>query len=127
MQLTCHVDRANPHVFILSLRNAPGHPAGEQRLSTTLPLPLMVHDRAQRMSFGMEGSLCTVVFVYAELCSKYYAFSVAGTIALGDVIKLFDAETLKRLKSECGGMQTLLRNNHQLFHGQCSESIVCEI
>lgn len=29
-------------------------------------------------------------------------------------------ETLQRLKRECGGLQTLLRNNHQVFEGKGS-------
>ncbi|XP_072659580.1 probable tRNA (uracil-O(2)-)-methyltransferase isoform X2 [Canis lupus baileyi] len=33
----------------------------------------------------------------------------------GEVASELDPETLQRLKRECGGLQTLLRNNHQVF------------
>ncbi|XP_068132769.1 probable tRNA (uracil-O(2)-)-methyltransferase [Hyperolius riggenbachi] len=36
-------------------------------------------------------------------------------ITLREVAEVLDRETLQRLKSECGGLQTLLRNNHQVF------------
>lgn len=32
-----------------------------------------------------------------------------------EVASELDPETLQRLKRECGGLQTLLRNNHQVF------------
>ena len=31
---------------------------------------------------------------------------------------LFDREQLKRLKNECGGLQTLLKVNGAIFHGE---------
>ena len=34
---------------------------------------------------------------------------------IGDIVKQFDRDQLKMLKAECGGMQTLLKNNKQLF------------
>ncbi|KAM8939806.1 putative tRNA (uracil-O(2)-)-methyltransferase [Pelodytes ibericus] len=36
-------------------------------------------------------------------------------LTLRDVAEELDKETLQRLKNECGGLQTLLRNNHQVF------------
>lgn len=35
--------------------------------------------------------------------------------ALAEVAHALDMETLQRLKRECGGLQTLLRNSHQVF------------
>lgn len=40
-----------------------------------------------------------------------------GTMLLAEVAKLFDKDTLKKLKNECGGIQTLLRNHRYLFKG----------
>ncbi|CAM4550208.1 unnamed protein product [Lepidochelys olivacea] len=37
------------------------------------------------------------------------------SLSLREVAEHLDKETLKRLKNECGGLQTLLRNNHQVF------------
>lgn len=39
-----------------------------------------------------------------------------GKKALSDVVKLFDKDVLKQLKSECGGLQTLLRNHNSVFN-----------
>uniref|UniRef100_UPI00358FE819 probable tRNA (uracil-O(2)-)-methyltransferase n=1 Tax=Myxine glutinosa TaxID=7769 RepID=UPI00358FE819 len=38
-----------------------------------------------------------------------------GSLTLGEVANLLDSETLKQLKCEFGGLQTLLRNKHQVF------------
>ncbi|XP_030848144.1 probable tRNA (uracil-O(2)-)-methyltransferase [Strongylocentrotus purpuratus] len=38
-----------------------------------------------------------------------------GSIGLGDAAKLFDGPTLKNLKSECGGLKTLLKNYNPVF------------
>ncbi|XP_032109936.1 probable tRNA (uracil-O(2)-)-methyltransferase [Sapajus apella] len=37
------------------------------------------------------------------------------SLPLAEVASALDAETLRRLKRECGGLQTLLRNSHQVF------------
>lgn len=42
-------------------------------------------------------------------------WNIGGQVALGDVAKLVPPDELKKLKSECGGLQTLLRNNNQIF------------
>ncbi|XP_006875385.1 PREDICTED: probable tRNA (uracil-O(2)-)-methyltransferase [Chrysochloris asiatica] len=38
-----------------------------------------------------------------------------GSLSLAEVASKLDSETLQRLKRECGGLQTLLRNRHQVF------------
>ncbi|XP_026154717.1 putative tRNA (uracil-O(2)-)-methyltransferase isoform X2 [Mastacembelus armatus] len=38
-----------------------------------------------------------------------------GTLSVSEVAGLLQQETLQRLKKECGGLQTLLKNNHQVF------------
>ena len=43
--------------------------------------------------------------------------SVVGKLPICDVVKLFDGSLLQELKSECGGIQTLLRNSSQIFQG----------
>ena len=43
---------------------------------------------------------------------------VSGSLSLTEVASELDPETLQRLKRECGGLQTLLRNNHQVFEGK---------
>lgn len=37
------------------------------------------------------------------------------SLSLAEVAQQLDRATLQRLKSECGGLQTLLRNSHQVF------------
>ena len=43
--------------------------------------------------------------------------SLLGAVPLGDIANMFDKSTLQELKSECGGMQTLLRNHSHIFQG----------
>ncbi|KAM8747702.1 putative tRNA (uracil-O(2)-)-methyltransferase isoform 1-T2 [Acanthopagrus schlegelii] len=38
-----------------------------------------------------------------------------GSLSVSEVAGLLEQETLRRLKKECGGLQTLLKNNHQVF------------
>ncbi|XP_048458142.1 probable tRNA (uracil-O(2)-)-methyltransferase isoform X2 [Rhincodon typus] len=38
-----------------------------------------------------------------------------GSLCLKNVADLLDSDTLQKLKKECGGLQTLLRNNYQVF------------
>lgn len=41
----------------------------------------------------------------------------SGSLSVGEVAVLLEQETLQLLKKECGGLQTLLKNNHQVFRG----------
>ncbi|XP_044040647.1 probable tRNA (uracil-O(2)-)-methyltransferase [Siniperca chuatsi] len=38
-----------------------------------------------------------------------------GSLSVSEVAGLLEQETLRLLKKECGGLQTLLKNNHQVF------------
>uniref|UniRef100_A0A8C9XJQ6 tRNA (uracil-O(2)-)-methyltransferase n=1 Tax=Sander lucioperca TaxID=283035 RepID=A0A8C9XJQ6_SANLU len=38
-----------------------------------------------------------------------------GSLSVSEVAGLLEQETLQLLKNECGGLQTLLKNNHQVF------------
>uniref|UniRef100_A0A182WBK6 Probable tRNA (uracil-O(2)-)-methyltransferase n=1 Tax=Anopheles minimus TaxID=112268 RepID=A0A182WBK6_9DIPT len=42
-------------------------------------------------------------------------WNAGGTITLEALVKAIPQEYLVALKAECGGLQTLLRNNHQIF------------
>ncbi|XP_031440389.1 probable tRNA (uracil-O(2)-)-methyltransferase isoform X2 [Clupea harengus] len=42
-------------------------------------------------------------------------WKTGGSLSIGEVAELLEASTLLRLKKECGGLQTLLKNNHQVF------------
>ncbi|XP_059236066.1 probable tRNA (uracil-O(2)-)-methyltransferase isoform X2 [Mustela nigripes] len=47
--------------------------------------------------------------------SSSKAWNRGGSLSLAEVAHELAGETLQRLKRECGGLQTLLRNNHQVF------------
>ncbi|KAH0567382.1 probable tRNA (uracil-O(2)-)-methyltransferase [Cotesia glomerata] len=47
--------------------------------------------------------------------SEECKWNAGGTIELNEIAKLVPASTLKELKAECGGLQTLLRNNSNIF------------
>lgn len=55
--------------------------------------------------------------VMVLLVGVYCVYS-AGKLLLPDVAALLDREVLHKLKKECGGLQTLLRNQHQVFRGR---------
>lgn len=42
-------------------------------------------------------------------------WNIGGIVSLADVAAKIPKNKLLELKSECGGLQTLLRNNHQIF------------
>lgn len=42
-------------------------------------------------------------------------WNAGAPLPLNEVVNLLSKENLKVLKSECGGLQTLLRNNHNIF------------
>ncbi|CAI8049007.1 Probable tRNA (uracil-O(2)-)-methyltransferase [Geodia barretti] len=44
-----------------------------------------------------------------------FAHVPAGRLGISDAARLFDDAVLRQLKQECGGLQTLLRNHHQVF------------
>jgi tRNASer (uridine44-2'-O)-methyltransferase len=48
------------------------------------------------------------------------SWNAGGEISLGDLVAHLQVEKidLSRLKSECGGLQTLLKNNHSIFQVQ---------
>ncbi|PSN39820.1 hypothetical protein C0J52_18429 [Blattella germanica] len=67
-----------------------------------------------------------VMFVAKELLAKEEFVTIhsgneerlwnkGGSISLGDLATLLPKEKLKKLKNECGGLQTLLRNHHYIF------------
>ncbi|XP_030635578.1 putative tRNA (uracil-O(2)-)-methyltransferase [Chanos chanos] len=43
------------------------------------------------------------------------AWNTGGSLSIREVAELLDQPTLQTLKKECGGLQTLLKNNHQVF------------
>ncbi|XP_055535521.1 probable tRNA (uracil-O(2)-)-methyltransferase [Wyeomyia smithii] len=43
-------------------------------------------------------------------------WNAGGTITISELVKMIDQDKLNHLKAECGGLQTLLKNNHQVFH-----------
>ncbi|KAJ7403352.1 tRNA methyltransferase 44 [Pitangus sulphuratus] len=51
----------------------------------------------------------------------------AESLSLKEVAGHLNKETLKRLKSEYGGLQTLLKNNHQVFEDTISKTVLTEI
>ncbi|CAF4938525.1 unnamed protein product [Pieris macdunnoughi] len=48
-------------------------------------------------------------------CELEKSWSSGKEVEIAEVINLIPENILKNLKSECGGLQTLLRNNHHIF------------
>uniref|UniRef100_A0A671QDI0 tRNA (uracil-O(2)-)-methyltransferase n=1 Tax=Sinocyclocheilus anshuiensis TaxID=1608454 RepID=A0A671QDI0_9TELE len=43
------------------------------------------------------------------------AWNTGGSLLISEVVNLLDQSSLQALKKECGGLQTLLKNNYQVF------------
>ncbi|XP_078598057.1 putative tRNA (uracil-O(2)-)-methyltransferase isoform X3 [Branchiostoma floridae x Branchiostoma japonicum] len=43
------------------------------------------------------------------------AWNKGGCLQMSEVVSMFDQETLQKLKCECGGLKTLLKNKNQVF------------
>lgn len=51
-----------------------------------------------------------------KTCEEFPGWNCGGQILIQEAVKLVSPEELRKLKSECGGLQTLLRNKSQVFH-----------
>ncbi|KAJ6633080.1 putative tRNA (uracil-O(2)-)-methyltransferase [Pseudolycoriella hygida] len=73
---------------------------------------------------NVQQKIVKLIFDHLLLKKRYIndfvnnQWNFGGIAALSDLAPLIPAELLKELKSECGGLQTLLRNNHQIFQVQ---------
>lgn len=47
--------------------------------------------------------------------SRGGTWNAGGQMELAEIAKILDPQTLKKLRNECGGLQTLLRNNSHIF------------
>ncbi|CRL05546.1 CLUMA_CG018075, isoform A [Clunio marinus] len=72
---------------------------------------------------SLKDSITKVIFdkllEERSFCDKFPEWNCGGKIRMSDAVNLILEEDLKKLKSECGGLQTILRNKHQIFevHG----------
>ena len=57
-----------------------------------------------------------VLSLSETFCDDYKGWHHGGELPLPEAVKVVSQDELKKLKSECGGLQTLLRNKHQIFH-----------
>ncbi|XP_017327350.1 probable tRNA (uracil-O(2)-)-methyltransferase [Ictalurus punctatus] len=53
-----------------------------------------------------------------EIGKERIRWNAGGSLSVREVAELLDQSTLQTLKKECGGLQTLLKNNHQVFRVQ---------
>ncbi|XP_053560153.1 probable tRNA (uracil-O(2)-)-methyltransferase [Bombina bombina] len=51
----------------------------------------------------------------ADFDKRGKVWNTGRCLTLREIAEVLDKETLQRLKNECGGLQTLFRNNHQVF------------
>jgi tRNASer (uridine44-2'-O)-methyltransferase len=50
-----------------------------------------------------------------RLCEEYGDWNCGNELLVSDAATLISKDDLLKLKSECGGLQTLLKNKHQIF------------
>lgn len=53
--------------------------------------------------------------------------SSSGSLSVSEVAGLLEPPTLQLLKKECGGLQTLLKNNHQVFRGSSEQTWLVKV
>ena len=70
----------------------------------------------------VEGTFCQLTFHVVLI----FHVVPLGKLHLAEAVKLFDASTLTHLKQEFGGLQTLLRNHHQIFQGTTGEHLLAK-
>lgn len=74
-----------------------------------------------KINKSIEKEIIDIVFGHLIAKKRYVEYftkpdwNFGGKIALVDLVKQIPKEKLKELKSECGGLQTLLKNNSQIF------------
>ncbi|CAI8049009.1 Probable tRNA (uracil-O(2)-)-methyltransferase, partial [Geodia barretti] len=81
-------------------------------------------DAARQKKLGMEGEGREVAATGGKdearlTCEasrgNQTLWNLGGRLGISDAARLFDDAVLRQLKQECGGLQTLLRNHHQVF------------
>eukprot|EP01147_Barroeca_monosierra_P008865 gene8865-1219_t len=63
-------------------------------------------------------------YVSSELTSSG-KWHLGGCMKMNDVAKILGSQRLKHLKSECGGVKTLLKNHRQVFEVQGNVARIC--
>ncbi|KAJ8008192.1 hypothetical protein DPEC_G00102210 [Dallia pectoralis] len=63
----------------------------------------------------IDGIVLRVANTLLGLTKDEGAWNAGGSLPVREVAELLEPETLQVLKNECGGLQTLLKNNHQVF------------
>uniref|UniRef100_A0AAV2KLX9 tRNA (uracil-O(2)-)-methyltransferase n=1 Tax=Knipowitschia caucasica TaxID=637954 RepID=A0AAV2KLX9_KNICA len=63
----------------------------------------------------VEGVVLQVAQALLGMRGEDSDWNRGGSLSVSEVAALLQQETLTRLKKECGGLQTLLKNNHQVF------------
>ena len=61
---------------------------------------------------------CIIIIDYAPLL-------YTGQLALSELAAMLDTSTLSQLRNEFGGLQTLLRNQSQVFQGTAPNHSLC--
>ena len=67
------------------------------------------------MSICQNVHSVAVLFMHLRF---WTLFCLIGQLLLSRAVTLLDADVLGKLKREFGGLQTLLRNEHQVFKGK---------
>lgn len=61
---------------------------------------------------------CISRYLLRECSKSENKWSIGKTAEINELVQLIPKEQLNILKSECGGLQTLLKNNHNIFQVQ---------
>lgn len=70
----------------------------------------------------VDKGLCEAIIkkIFDRLLEKenfvFDGWNCGGEMKIPEAVDLISADDLKLLKAECGGLQTLLKNKHQVFH-----------
>ncbi|XP_053112956.1 probable tRNA (uracil-O(2)-)-methyltransferase [Hemicordylus capensis] len=96
-------------------------PRGKEQVRNCTALP---HDLVDQVVLKVANLLLSETQVSS--CGNANTWSRGGSLALSEIAEHLDNDILKRLKNEYGGLQTLLRNNHQVFEVLNGRVHICD-
>lgn len=73
-----------------------------------------------RVEKGLVESIVEIICAYLieGFSNEDHQWYPGKTVEIIDLVQLIPLDKLKLLKSECGGLQTLIKNHHHIFHVQ---------
>nr|XP_055068066.1 probable tRNA (uracil-O(2)-)-methyltransferase isoform X1 [Misgurnus anguillicaudatus]XP_055068067.1 probable tRNA (uracil-O(2)-)-methyltransferase isoform X1 [Misgurnus anguillicaudatus] len=86
-----------------------------EKIETIRNCATLPRDFVDGVVLKVAKSLLSLTERNTERSESGDVWNTGGSLLISEVAYLLDQSTLQTLKKECGGLQTLLKNNHQVF------------